>query len=429
MQTMIRSVLAACLLVGAASIADETDPLLRLEHGLWLQEVQWDVTSAMKEYQAVINTPGAPGRVLAEARFHLADCYLEKDSPSAALALFQTIVRLHSDVTPFGRLASERITETSVLIDRMPALPSRHVGSRLAERLVILKAALRAGEQPLVSTLLDGMSSDLLAQREELSLVPANEPPVRAAQRAEAVALLESRMRTMRELMALAGTGDLERARKLVDDDVSLGRLLDFGNLWPGEGDWARLVAAERRVWITALSQESAADAQEARAALVELLQPVAAGPRGNPEVQTALRTLEMMQNLEPLVRIGNWAAVRQQLASELTLLYGRYGPAATVRPPNAGALNAAMLTQLVTVLTHVVEAVSQIDKTSRVERVSASIDLALQTAKKLTGPWKANEAAFRRLQETISQLERAKTEAQIDLQRARRLLRAEVYD
>jgi len=429
MQVMIRSVLAACLAAGAATMADEGDPLLRLEHGLWLQEVQWDMTGAMKEYQAVIATPGAPGRVLAEARYFLAGCYLEKDSPSAALALYQAIVRNHSDVTPFGRLASERMTETTALIERTPILPSRHLTSRLADRLVVLRAALRAEEKSLVTALLDDMQTDLVAQGEELALVPTNEPATRSSLRADALSLLNAQSRATREIRELAMGGDFSRASKLADEDAALARWLDFDTLWQGEGDWAALVAVQRMRWIAALSQGNAPAAQVARAAMLEMLQPVALGPRGNPEVQTALRTLEMLQALEPLVRAGNWQVTRQQLAAQITSLYGRYAPASTVRPPNAAGLNSVMLTQLVTVLTHVVEAVAQIDQTSRLERVTASIDLALQTARKLVEPWRRQDSASRRLQETISQLERAKTEAVIDLQRARRLLRAEVYD
>ncbi len=426
---MIRSVLAACLATGAFTMADESDPLLRLEHGLWLQEVQWDFSGAMKEYQAAISTPGAPGRVQAEARYFLAGCYLEKDSPSAALALYQTIVRNHSDVIPFGRLASERMTETNTLIERTPILPSRHLTSRLGDRLLLLRAALREGEKELTTALISDMQSDLAAQSEELALVPTNEPAPRAALRAEAVSLLNAQTRALREIAQQAAAGEFSRSQATAEGDLSLARWLERETLWQAAGDWAALVATQRVNWIAALSEGNAPAAQMARAAMLEMLQPVSQGPRGNPEVQTALRTLEMLQALEPQVRSANWPMARQQLATEITGLYGRYTPAATVRPPNAAGLDAAMLTQLVTVLTHVVEAVAQIDQTSRVERVTSSIDGALQTARKLVEPWRRQDSASRRLQETISQLERAKTEAGIDLQRARRLLRAEIYD
>jgi hypothetical protein len=407
----------------------EEDPLLRLEHGLWLQEAQWDVTGAMQEYQAIINTPSVGGRVLAEARYCLAGCYIEKDCPSAALALYQTIVRLHSDVVPFGRLASERMAETTALIERNPVLPSRHVSSRLVDRWLVLVPTLAAGERVQAESLVTEMRQDVESQLLELSLVPTNEPPARGQLRMQVLKETEDEQQALAQLSIYIAADDLASALTLARGNSAFRRWLNPLRLWQAEGDWGAVVAALRMRWITAVASGDGAASQVARADLADLLQPLTTGPRVNPEVQTSLRTLEILKALEPLVRAADWPQARKQLSSELTSLYRRHSPAATVRPPNAAGLDPIMLTDLVAVLTHVVEAVTQIDQSARVERVTAAIDQALQTARKLVIAWQRQPGPAQRLQETISQLERARTEAGTDLQRARRLLRAEIYD
>lgn len=427
---MMRCVLALWLAVSPAlPAAGETDPLLRLEHGLWLQEVQWDVIGAMREYQAAISLPGANARVLAEARFHLAGCFLEKDCPSAALALYQTIVRVHSDVPPFGRLASEKLTDTAARIERNPQLPSRHVTSKLSERLLLLQSALKQGEGPLATLLIDAMREDLSALTEELLLVPTNEAADRASLRKTAAETLEAQSRVLAQVSAAIASADAATAIRLVTQDAALLKLLNRDALWPTVADWGRHVAERRTEWIRAIGAGDAAAVQQAQAGLRALLQPVSMGPRGNVEVQTALQTLEILQRMELTLRASQWTEARRQLADELTKLYHRYSPASTVRPPNAEELSPAMLTQLVSVLTHVVEAVDQIDHTSRPERALTAIDQAIATGRVVLSEWPAGSPAFQRLQGTLSQLERARTEAAMDLMRCRRLLRAEIYD
>lgn len=427
----MRCVLALWLALSPAwrAAAEESDPLLRLEHGLWLHEVQADIIGAMREYQAVINASGGNARLNAEVRHHMAACYLEKDSPSAALALYQMIVRLYSDVVPFGRLAGERLTDTAARIERNPHLPSRHVTCKLGERLLLLQSALKAGEGPLATSVMEEMGQDFAAMANELVLIPSNEPADRGALRKAASERLEAQRKALASIAAAVASADAATAIRLATQDPALLKLQDIGSLWPAQADWGRLVAIQRAEWIRAIGAGELTAVQKAQSELRALLLPVSMGPRTNEEVKTALQTLEILRTMELSVRASQWTVARRQLAVELTKLYRLYSPASTVRPPNAEDFNPVMLTQLVSVLTHVVEAVDQIDQTSRPERVMASIDQALSTGRSVLAGWPAQQRPAQRLQETLAQLERARSEAAADLMRCRRLLRAEIYD
>jgi tetratricopeptide (TPR) repeat protein len=100
MKTHVTLFTVAVLLLGLlvpAVHAKSAAELLR--EGLYAEEIEGNLDSAIGIYQQIIADSSAPGNLVAQALYHQGSCYLKKRNEAQARAVFQKLVTEHSDQT------------------------------------------------------------------------------------------------------------------------------------------------------------------------------------------------------------------------------------------------------------------------------------------------------------------------------------------
>ncbi len=412
------------ILAGGAEAAESSvDPILRLEHGLFLQHIQLDPSAAMVEYRAALEAPQAPPRTMAEARVHLAECFELRDCPAAALALHQMNLRLLPDAQPFAKISAERAATLPAVVEAAPQFPCRHTLSYLGDLLILLQSSLRDNDVQSPLRLLARMDASLGQLQEELKLAPNNELRSRAEERSASLRRLGSQRATVAAIKDASARGAANIAIRLAGSDPALLALLDRRTLFVRTAELGAIIAARREAFVRAVAVGSTADAKASSASLSALVQPIAEGPGGVRIVQTAQATVALIGRVMQICDRADWPAARLALADELERLCTRYHPAADVRLDGGDVLTPMMQAQLIRSLTHVKEALDVAHLTERTNDLLPDINSAIAAAQPLLAEWSGQPAALELLQATLSTLQRARDLAATDEASCRALL------
>jgi hypothetical protein len=403
-----------------------TDPLLSLEHGLWLQEIKAQPAAALQIYTQILKSPQASARVQTEARFHAAECYELRDCPRAALALYQIVARGAGDSQPFAKVAAGRLPEVLVQLEDEPCFPCRHTLSHLGDQLLLLRSALMRGDASTSQSLVQQMRDNFAVIREELALVPTNEPITRATARAAAGEALQGQLAALDTISSSLVAAKADVAIRMAGSDASLQALLRHQTLYPTRPDWAGIVAAKRELWLRAVLQGDPSRFASAAVDLQAALKPVVRGAKGNPIVLNAEALLQTIADVTAAIARGKKQPSELILAEALHRLYQEHTPAANVRLRSADDVPPALVSAYVSVLTFVDEALHSARNTLRREHVTALLDSGLLAAQQQMADWAAQPAAQARLQRLIDTMRRAREEAQQDLAASARTLKTE---
>ena len=415
-------------------VGEADDPILALEHGLFLQETQWDHYSAILEYQRLLALPGASTRLTVEAKFHLAECYEARDCPSAALALYQTISRQYSDFQPFAKLAASRVAESLARSDEANAaggshLPSANVTAHLGDLLLLLQGSLKSGEGKLATQLVSHMRAELDQVDEELKLAPVNEPASRGSQRQAAVNMAQRQRAALDIVSSSIDRTEMDVAIRMATSDSSLQTLLDRRSIYPSQIDWGAMVTSARTALVKSMAASDSAGVDRDVLDLQTLIKPVEDGPGGNPLVQTAQATLQWAREAQGAAKTGDWTAARTKLVMGLNQLHHRHHTSLHARVPGWQSLSPSYLPGFVGILTHVSEAIEDVRSTQRKENVIQHLDTAISKAQLLSSEWFGETEALGRLQKTLQALQQARSLASAgDLAQTATVLRREVY-
>lgn len=109
--------LAALLLASASALAATSSE--QLQQGLYAEEVEGNIPSAIRSYNQVLEDPAAPSSHVAQALFRLGVCYMKTQDDAAAQAALQNLVSNHPDQTELVDRARPLLDE---LADFDPAL-------------------------------------------------------------------------------------------------------------------------------------------------------------------------------------------------------------------------------------------------------------------------------------------------------------------
>ena len=103
--------LAALIASGSAGFAASTSELL--QQGLYAEEVEGNIDSAIKTYQQIIENPSAPANHVAQALYRQGMCYLKLKNDAAARAVLTKLVTDYSSQTEIVEKARPLLDEVT----------------------------------------------------------------------------------------------------------------------------------------------------------------------------------------------------------------------------------------------------------------------------------------------------------------------------
>jgi hypothetical protein len=418
-----------CLAVALyVSAVEMDDPLLQLEHGIRLEEIQRRHVDAMIFYHNVLAEPTAGARIGAEARLHLARCYEWRDSPSAAISLYQSLVRNHPEATSHVRYANERLSMLAAEVSVMPDFPSRHLAAHLNDLLRMLAVSIKRPQHPLTPLLIEQIRNVIQSAEDEVKLAPGNETSDFRNKRRHLQGQFNGQRAALATALGSQASGLQETAIRAITSDASFSSIRSYEDLFPSANTFGRLLLEARGDWIASVIAESTDAVRSSSDRYRQLLQPLSEGPSGNTEVQAAQALLITLDRVTSKTAVNDWSNSGTLLLRELISVHSAFKHAPKLEVPKADSLDTLQTARLAGILTPVKEAVVALNKQQRPELIYEHLDAVLVNGQRLVLGWQEAPLASQRVQSLLNNVKRARALVVSDPGGCIALLQPELY-
>ena len=407
---------------------DAISPLHQLEHAVFLQEIEWRHVEAMGYYHEILSSPNAGAKLSMEARLHLARCYEWRDSPSAAKALYQSILRLNAEASSHARFANERLRNLEPITSSAADFPSRHLVAHLSDLLAMLKVSIREPGNPLTKPLVDAMRDGLRNIEEELTLAPSNESAAFRSRRRLLVSQLSEQRAALSTILDAQSSGFQDTAIRIAASDASFSEIRERNALFSSNTAFGKSLLDARIYWISAIMEKKADQSAQARDQLLGLLQPFISGPAGVPEVHMAQALTQSMDSVHREISVAKWPEAQKLLLGELTALHLRHKHAPHLSVPRTSDLSPPQVARVAGLLTYAADAVEELEQGRRSEQISNDLNAMLIEAQRVVVDWHDKPVPRQRLESLIARVKQARSALTTNPADCLSIIQAEVY-
>ncbi len=405
-----------------------------LERGLFALDMQQDVNRARTLFREVLESPGVPPRMAAEALWHMSNAYVTMGQDEVSLAILKKVGREFPGALPFSSAAAASAVELSRTLGG-PTNPSNTADVQTARDMIhIFQAALKLDDAAGARAALDelaGLHGSLVF---ELAIAPPDEEPGNKRERETELEQEHEFLAWVTQTLASLENSPTHTVAARLDAAL-LAKMGDRSDLEPE--DISATLYARRDALVEALGAADAGRTAAAAESLAILLEPLTTGPKTIPFTDGFTGELAAVRSAAQLAGEKHFseALTRWRLSRNQFLNSGIAGAGMIL--DDAATIPPALKPRIVAALMHVEAALSVIrygtedgivDAKKETRATLKEVGLALERLGALAKEPAATPCQ-KRLQRTIQRLTEAKRKLELDeTDQASSLLEAEMY-